>query len=120
MLPPERRIHAQGSLAGSLRGVVAQVLLRKVSGGRIAAREVLLNSPVVADVITEGRFFQLPFALDSGRRQGMVSLNESLASLVRAGTVRASEACRKAIDREGLLVLFKRDGIDTSFAERLA
>jgi twitching motility protein PilT len=120
MLPPDRRAHAQGSLAGSLRGVVAQVLLRRVGGGRIAAREVLLNTPAVAGLIAEGRLYQLPIALDSGGRQGMVSLNESLASLVRAGTVQASEACRKTADRKGLLVLFKRDGVDTSFAERLA
>ncbi len=120
LLPADRRSQAQSSLAASLRGVVAQVLLRKVKGGRIAAREVLLNTPSVAGLITEGQLFQLPVAVESGRRQGMVPLNESLAALVREGTVHIAEAYRKALDREGLLALFKRDGMDTSFAERLA
>ncbi len=120
LLPAERRAQAQSSLATSLRGVVSQLLLRKVKGGRIAAREVLLNTPAVEGLLAEGKLFQLPVALDSGRKQGMVPLNESLAALVRDGTVHVAEAYRKALDREGLLALFKRDGMDTSFAERLA
>jgi twitching motility protein PilT len=120
LMPADRRQQAQSSLAVSLRGVVAQVLLRKVKGGRIAAREVLLNTPSVAGLIAEGKLFQLPVALDSGRRHGMMPLNESLASLVREGTVHVAEAYRKALDRDGLITLLKRDGVDTSFAERLA
>ncbi|MCA1561380.1 MAG: Flp pilus assembly complex ATPase component TadA [Acidobacteria bacterium] len=120
MLPPDRRSQSQTTLAGALRGVVAQVLLRKVRGGRIAAREVLLNTAAVAGLIMEGKTFQLPVALDSGRRHGMMPLNDSLASLVREGTIHASEAYRKALDRDGLLAALKREGVDTSFAERLA
>jgi twitching motility protein PilT len=120
LFSPERRAHAQTSLGGALRGVVAQVLLRKVKGGRIAAREVLLNTPAVSSLILEGRTFQLPVALDSGRRHGMVPLTDSLAALVREGTVHVAEAYRKALDQEALLAVLKRDGIDTSFAERLA
>ena len=55
LFPPERRRHIQLSLAQNLRGVIAQVLLRKIGGGRVAARELLLNSPGVAGVIAEGR-----------------------------------------------------------------
>ena len=120
LFPAERRAQVQGSLATSLRGAVSQLLLRKVKGGRIAAREVLLNTPAVAGLVTEGKLFQLPVALESGRKQGMVPLNDSLASLARDGTVHVAEAYRKALDREGLLALFTRDGMDTSFAERLA
>lgn len=120
MVPPDRRSQAQTTLAGALRGVVAQVLLRKVRGGRIAAREVLLNTAAVAGLIAEGKTFQLPLALESGRRHGMMPLNDSLAALVREGTIHASEAYRKALDRDGLLAALKREGVDTSFAERLA
>jgi twitching motility protein PilT len=120
LFSPERRAQVQTALAGSLRGVVAQALLRKMKGGRIAAREVLLNTPAVASLILEGRTFQLPVALDAGRRHGMVPLTDSLAALVREGTVHVAEAYRKALDREALLAVLKRDGIDTSFAERLA
>lgn len=120
LFSPERRVQVQTALAGALRGVVAQVLLRKMKGGRLAAREVLLNTPAVASLILEGRTFQLPVALEAGRRHGMVPLNDSLAALVRDGTVHVAEAYRKALDRDALLVQLKRDGIDISFAERLA
>jgi twitching motility protein PilT len=119
LLPADRRPKARTSLAGSLRGVVAQVLLRKVKGGRAVAREILLNTPAVATLILEGKTFQLPVALDSGRRHGMVPLTDSLAAYVRDGSVHVAEAYRKALDRPALLALLKREGIDTSFAETI-
>jgi len=120
MFPPDRRPQAQTSLASALRGVVAQTLLRKVKGGRIPAREVLLNTPAVASLILEAKTFQLPVALASGRRHGMMPFADSMASLVREGTVHAAEAYRKTPDRDALLAALRRDGVDTSFAERLA
>jgi twitching motility protein PilT len=120
LTPADRRGRVQASLAGTLRGVVAQVLLRKIRGGRVAAREVLLNTPAVAGLILDGKTFQLPVALESGRRHGMMPLAESLAAFVRDGTVQPAEAYRKAQDRDALIAFLKRDGIDTSFAERLA
>jgi twitching motility protein PilT len=120
LVPAAQRSQARRSLAASLRGVVAQALLRKMTGGRAAAREILLNTPAVATLIAEGKLSQLPAAIESGRCQGMVPLNEAIASLVREGTVHVAEAYRTALDREGLLALFKREGVDTSFAERLA
>ena len=103
-----------------MRGVVAQVLLRRARGGRLAAREVLLNTPPVAALIEEGKVVQLPLAMESGRRHGMIPLNDALAALVREGTVHVTEAYLKAFDKEGLLTALKREGVDTSFAERLA
>ena len=120
MFPPERREKMQALLAGALRGIVSQVILRKLRGGRVAAREVLLNTPAVASLILEGRTFQLPAALESGRRHGMMPLAESLATLVREGTVHPSHAYRRAPNREQFLAILRRDGLDTSIAERLA
>ena len=120
MFPPERREKTQASFASALRGVVSQILLRKVRGGRVAAREVLLNTPAVANLILEGKTFQLPAALESGRRFGMTTFAESLAALVREGTVHPSHAYRKAPNREQFLALLRREGVDPSVAERLA
>ena len=120
VFPADRRAKARTSLATALRGVVAQVLLRRIKGGRVAAREILLNTPAVSTLVLEGKMFQLPVALDSGRRHGMVPLTDSLAAQVRDGTVHVAEAYRKALDRAALVALLKREGIDTSFAERLA
>lgn len=118
--PPERRPKIQLGLAEALRGVVAQVLLRKAGGGRVAAREVLLNTSAVANVIAEGKTSQLPMAIDSGRKHGMVPLNDALASFVKSGIVDSREAYRQASDQQGFLGLLKRQGIDVSFVERLA
>ena len=119
LFPADRREKAQASLAGSVRGVVAQVLLRKLRGGRVAAREVLMNTPAVAGLIMEGKTFQLSSAIENDRRVGMMSFAESLASLVREGVVHPSHAYRKAPSREQLIAALHRDGVDTSIAERL-
>jgi twitching motility protein PilT len=118
--PPERRPQFQALLGESLRGVVAQVLLRKTGGGRIAARELLLNSSSVAQLIADGKLTQLPLAMEGGRRVGMVPLTDALVAFVQSGVVEVREAYRKAPDRAGLLKALKREGIDTSFVERLA
>ena len=117
---PTAAPQAQPTLAETLRGVVAQVLLRKTGGGRVAARELLLNTAAVATLIAEGKTSQLPLAIDSGRKHGMVPLNDALVAFVQSGAVDAREAYRKAFDRAGFLALLRREGIDTSFVERLA
>lgn len=118
--PPERRDHVQLMLAEGLRGVVSQVLLPKTGGGRVAAREVLLNTSAIASLIAEGRISQLPLALDSGRKHGMVPLNDALAGFVQSGIVDVKDAYRKAYERQAFLAVLRREGIDTSFVERLA
>jgi twitching motility protein PilT len=120
LFPPEERRRIQLSLARSLRGVVAQVLVRKAGGGRVAAREVLLNTPAVASVLSEGKTSQLPMAIEGGRRQGMVPLNNALVGFVQGGVVDIGEAYRRSADRAGFLALLKRQGIDTSAVERYA
>jgi twitching motility protein PilT len=117
---PERRPKVQLALAEALRGIVAQVLVRKTGGGRLAAREVLLNTSSVANLIAEGKTSQLPLALDSGRRYGMVPLNDALVAFVQSGVVDAREAYRQAADRPEFLNQLRREGVDTSFVERLA
>ncbi len=119
-LDGDRRGSVQAALAESLRGVVAQVLLRKSSGGRLAARELLLNTEAVASLIADGQVGQLPLAIDGGRKRGMMPLNDALVAFVQSGAVDVREAYRKAPDRATLLSLLKREGIDTSFVERLA
>ena len=120
LYPSEYRRQVQLSLAQNLRGVVAQVLLRKTGGGRVAAREVLLNTPAVAGVLAEGKTSQLPLAIEGGRRQGMVPLNDALVGFVQGGIVDVREAYRRSADRAGFLALLKRQGIDTSAIERSA
>lgn len=118
--PPERREQVRMTLAEGLRGVVAQVLLHKSGGGRVAAREFLLNTPAIANVIGEGRVDQLPLALESGRKHGMVPLNDALAAFVQSGIVDVREAYRKAYERQAFVAVLRREGVDISPLERLA
>ncbi len=118
--PPEARRRIQLSLAQNLRGVVAQVLLKKTGGGRLAARELLLNTPPVAGLLAEGKTSQLPLAIEGGRKHGMVPLNDALGGFAQSGAVDVREAYRCSADRPGLVALLQRQGVDTSQVERLA
>jgi twitching motility protein PilT len=120
LFPEDQRRRAQSLIAERLRGAVAQVLLRRTMGGRVAARELLLASNAVRRVLEDGPFSDLPLSIERGRKHGQVSLNESLLELVRSGAVDMREAYRKADDREALVLAFKRESIDPSMVERLA
>ena len=118
--PADRRPPVRASLAGALRAVVAQILVPKVAGGRIAAREVLLSSPAVRKLVLEGATAQLPIAIESGRSLGMKTMIDSLGALVREGIVDIRTACGSAPDRAALISALERDGIDVSGVERRA
>ena len=120
LCPADQRAPLQALVAETLRGVVTQVLLRKSGGGRVAAREVLLGTPGVAGLISEGKLSQLALALDNGRKHGMVPLTDALVAFVQSGAVDVKEAWRRTGDRASLLKQLKREGIDTSFTERRA
>ena len=118
--PPDARRRIQLSLAQNLRGVVAQVLLKKTGGGRLAARELLLNTSAVAGLLAEGKTSQLPLAIEGGRKHGMVPLNDALGGFAQCGAVDVREAYRCSADRPGLIALLQRQGVDVSQVERLA
>ena len=118
--PADRRPPIRASLAGALRAVVAQVLVPKAAGGRIAAREVLLSSPAVRKLLLDGALAQLPIAIESGRTLGMKTMVDSLGALVRDGVVEIADACAVAPDRGALIAALERDGIDVSNVERRA
>jgi twitching motility protein PilT len=115
--PIAERRGAERALAGNLRGVVAQVSLRRRGGGREFARDVLFNTRAVSALIAQGQLAELPFAIDQGGFAGMQSLNERLVELVQNAAVDLQEAYRQAGDREAFLALLKRRGVDASALE---
>ncbi|MFN3413179.1 MAG: hypothetical protein ACK42L_03865 [Thermoanaerobaculum sp.] len=94
-------------LADSLKGVIAQILLKRKGGGRVAAYEILLGTPAVSNLIREGKTFQIPSIMQTHKRLGMRLLNDHLAELVRSGVVELEEALAKSQDKEGLRSLLK-------------
>jgi twitching motility protein PilT len=113
--PPDRQSQIRVMLSESLRGVVAQVLCKKVGGGRVAAREVLLSVPAVSNLIREGKTFQIPSIMQTNRKIGMVTLNDALVELVESGSIDPREAFVKSADKAGLIVALKGKGVNTSF-----
>jgi twitching motility protein PilT len=120
LFPQDKRRAVQSLIAERLRGAVAQSLLRKSGGGRVAAREVLLATPAVTTAIGEGQFEHLTLAIASGRKHGMVSLTDALVELVRSGAIDLREAYRKASDRNALIAALKRENLEPELLERLA
>jgi twitching motility protein PilT len=120
LVPADRRRETQALLADRFRGAVAQVLLHNTAGGRIAAREVLLSTATVTGLIADGQLQQLPRAIESGRKYGLVSLTDAFVQLLRDGAIDVRDAYRKTDDRAALLAALKRENIDTSTVERLA
>lgn len=102
MFPDGRQEQIRQELAATLRGVVSQTLLPTVSGGRIAAHEILVVTSAVANMIRSGTTHQIVTALQSGAKEGMHSLDQNLAELVHAGRVERAVAQRAAHDPQTL------------------
>jgi twitching motility protein PilT len=115
--PADRQDQIRVMLSESLKGVIAQVLCPKIGGGRVAAREILLTIPAVSNLIREGKTFQIPSVMQTSRKLGMTTLNDSLIDLVDQRLVESKEAYIKAQDKTGFANLLKGRGHDTSFIE---
>ncbi|MEA2762952.1 MAG: twitching motility protein PilT [Gemmatimonadaceae bacterium] len=115
--PPDRQAQIRVMLSESLKGVISQVLCKKIGGGRVAAREIMLSTPSVSNLIREGKTFQLPSVLQTSRRLGMVTMNDALIELVDSNQVEPQEAYLKATDKVGILHMLKQRGKDISFAD---
>ncbi len=95
--PRERRDQVLLDLAMHLRAVVSQRLIPRLDGkGRIPAVEVLLNSPLISDLIKEGRIFEIKDIMAKSRDLGMQTFDQSLFDLYKAGVISAEDALRNA------------------------
>ena len=108
--PSDRQSQIRVMLAESFRGVVAQTLCKKKGGGRVAAYEILLATPAVANLIREGKTFQIPSIMQTNRKLGMVTLNDALLDLVERDVVEPKEAYFKAVDKAGLAAALRAKG----------
>jgi len=113
--PVDRQSQVRVMLAESLKGVIAQVLCRKVGGGRVAAHEVLLTIPAVSNLIREGKTFQIPSIMQTNRKAGMVTLNDALLELVERKLVEPREAYLKSAEKSAFAQALKAKRFDTSF-----
>ena len=113
--PADRQSQIRVMLSESLKGVIAQVLCPKIGGGRVAAKEVLLSIPAIANLIREGKTFQIPSIMQTNRKAGMVTLNDALIELVEKKAVDPKDAYAKSADKTGFAAALKARRLDTSF-----
>ncbi|MDQ3520115.1 MAG: type IV pilus twitching motility protein PilT [Gemmatimonadota bacterium] len=115
--PADRQAQIRTMLSDSLKGVISQTLCKKIGGGRVAAREVLLSIPAVSNLIREGKTFQIASVMQTSRRLGMVTLNDALIDLVDAKQVESKEAYMKAVDKISFANMLRQRGHDTSYLD---
>lgn len=108
--PADRQAQIRTMLSSSLKGVVAQNLMKKKGGGRCAAQEILIVTRAIASQIRDGKIQQIESAMQVGGKYGMVLLNDALQRLVEKDKVEPEEAFSKAVDKEDMLARLKTMG----------
>ncbi len=114
--PADRQSQIRVMLSESLKGVIAQTLCKKVSGGRVAAREILLTTPAISNLIREGKTFQIPSIIQTSKQLGMLTLNDALVDLVEKKEVSPDEAYMKSVEKAGLVTSLKSKGFKVTLA----
>ncbi|HEY5490618.1 MAG TPA: type IV pilus twitching motility protein PilT [Gemmatimonadaceae bacterium] len=115
--PADRQEQVRTMLSESLKGVISQVLCKKIGGGRVASREILLVTNAVSNLIREGKTYQIPSIMQTSKRIGMITMNDTLMELVESKQVEPREAWMKSVDKTSFVNSLKAKGHDTSFAE---
>jgi twitching motility protein PilT len=100
VFPAAEKEMIRSMLSESLQAVISQSLLKKVGGGRIAAHEIMVGTPAIRNLIREAKVAQMYSAIQTGRRDGMQTLDQNLKELVEKGLVTAQMAMTKAVNKE--------------------
>jgi twitching motility protein PilT len=109
--PADRQQQIRVMLADSLKAVISQVLLKKIGGGRVAALETLFITPAIANLMREGKNFQIASAMQTGRAYGQRLMNDTLVELIQNRKIEILEGYIKCPDKESFMAALKRAGI---------
>ncbi|OFX16851.1 MAG: type IV pili twitching motility protein PilT [Armatimonadetes bacterium RBG_16_58_9] len=104
VFPPHQQDQIRVQLSNTMEAVIAQQLLPRLGGGRIAAVEIMIATAAIRNLIREGKTHQLYSAVETGAQFGMQTMDKTLAELHRSGQITHEEAVTRSIDREN----FKR------------
>ena len=98
VFPPHQQSQIRTQLSESLQGVIAQTLVPKIGGGRVAALEIMTTTAAVKNLIREGKTFQLPSIIETNSNLGMTMLGQALQELVVKGIITPENAVMKGLD----------------------
>lgn len=107
VFPAHQQEQIRIQLSTSIEAVVAQQLLPRIGGGRVAAIEIMVATSALRNLIREGKSYQIYSVIETGHQYGMQAMDRVLADLHRNGTVTFDEAASRAIDRENFQRLVK-------------
>jgi twitching motility protein PilT len=108
--PADKQAHVRAMLSTSLRGVISQQLIPRAGRpGRVAALEILVNTPAVANLIRQGKLDQLENAMQSGASHGMRTMDSAIQDLLDKALISGREAYRKAINKARFEVVKEKD-----------
>jgi len=105
--PPGQQDQIRAQLSGSLLGVVSQRLIPRIKDGLIPACEIMISTPAVATLIRENKIHELPLIIETSGEIGMISLNRSLANLVKNREVSLENALNHSLNPGELKILIK-------------
>ncbi len=99
VFPAAEKDMIRSMLSESLQAVISQTLLKKTGGGRIAAHEIMVGTPAIRNLIREAKVAQMYSAIQTGRRDGMQTLDQNLKELVDSNKITAKIAASKAVNK---------------------
>ncbi|HXG98540.1 MAG TPA: type IV pilus twitching motility protein PilT [Gemmatimonadales bacterium] len=108
--PADRQAQIRVMLSESLKGVISQTLCKKAGGGRVAAREILLTTPAISNLIREGKTFQIPSIIQTSKKLGMLTLNDALLELAEKKLIDPDEAYVRSVEKSGMAASLKAKG----------
>lgn len=101
VFPTDQQEQVRAMLSESLKGVICQQLLKTAEGkGRVAALEIMLGTPAIANLIREGKTFQIPSIIQTAKKDGMQLMDQHLLDLLKTKQVNPEEAYRCAVDKK--------------------
>ncbi|MFV0318608.1 MAG: type IV pilus twitching motility protein PilT [Microthrixaceae bacterium] len=113
VFPAEQQEQIRTQFSMSLSAVIAQRLIPRIGGGRVAAYEVLIGTPAISNIIREGKVRQLRNLIATGHKDGMMVMEQSLASLVSAGIISYEEAIGASVHPEEISGLMTQNQFDS-------
>ena len=114
VFPTERQDGVRGVLSSVIQCVLAQQLLRRKKGGRVAAIEVMFGSPTLSSLIREGKTHQISGYIGQGKARGMITMDESLRRLVRDDIIDPNAALEKSLDKDEMRRWLRERGAEVS------
>jgi twitching motility protein PilT len=113
VFPVNQQEQIRNTLADGIRAVICQTLFkRRDRKGRVAACELMIATPAVRNLIREGKTYQLPSMLQTGKKYGMQTLDDSIMELLNKKTISAEDAYNKCVDKSKFRPFLKSEPSD--------